>query len=154
MLIGVPKEIKNHEYRVGLTPESVAELVQDGNSVLVEAQAGSGIGASDDVYRQHGAEIVETARDVFDRAEITDLSELARLQLEADIRFATFAGRADDNILAEMRVTERDTGDVEEHVAALLLHLVQHQIHHRGQVHVQLSDAGISPPQLRLVDEL
>jgi len=47
MLIGVPKEIKNHEYRVGLTPESVAELIHDGQSVIVETGAGSGIGASD-----------------------------------------------------------------------------------------------------------
>lgn len=70
MLIGVPKEIKNHEYRVGLTPESVAELVQDGNLVLVETEAGSGIGASDETYRQHGAEIVSTASEVFDRADM------------------------------------------------------------------------------------
>ena len=52
MLIGVPKEIKNHEYRVGLTPESVAELVDDGNQVLVETNAGSGIGA-DEIGRAH-----------------------------------------------------------------------------------------------------
>lgn len=70
MLIGVPKEIKNHEYRVGLTPESVAELVQDGNQVLVEKRAGMGIGADDDSYRQHGAEIVDTAKEIFDRAEM------------------------------------------------------------------------------------
>ncbi len=70
MRIGVPKEIKNHEYRVGLTPESVAELVADGNDVLVETAAGQGIGASDEIYRQHGAEIVSTAKDVFDRAEM------------------------------------------------------------------------------------
>ena len=70
MLIGVPKEIKNHEYRVGLTPESVAELVEAGNQVLVEANAGDGIGASDETYRAHGAEIVSTAKDVFDRADM------------------------------------------------------------------------------------
>ncbi|NQZ46217.1 MAG: alanine dehydrogenase [Erythrobacter sp.] len=70
MLIGVPKEIKNHEYRVGLTPESVAELVDDGNVVLVETNAGIGIGADDDVYRQHGAEIVASAKEVFDRADM------------------------------------------------------------------------------------
>ena len=70
MLIGVPKEIKNHEYRVGLTPESVAELVDDGNVVLVETKAGIGIGADDDVYRQHGAEIVASAKEVFDRADM------------------------------------------------------------------------------------
>lgn len=70
MLIGVPKEIKNHEYRVGLTPESVAELVDDGNVVLVETNAGIGIGADDEVYRDHGAEIVSTAKEIFDRAEM------------------------------------------------------------------------------------
>ncbi|MEM7327679.1 MAG: alanine dehydrogenase [Pseudomonadota bacterium] len=70
MLIGVPKEIKNHEYRVGLTPESVAELVADGNRVLVETLAGSGIGADDDIYRQHGAEIVSTAGEIFERADM------------------------------------------------------------------------------------
>lgn len=70
MLIGVPKEIKNHEYRVGLTPESVAELVQDGQSVLVETEAGAGIGASDADYQAAGADIVMTAKEVFDRAEM------------------------------------------------------------------------------------
>lgn len=70
MLTGVPKEIKNHEYRVGLTPESVAELVRDGHAVLVETGAGEGIGASDDLYRQHGAEITSSAKEVFDRAEM------------------------------------------------------------------------------------
>ena len=70
MLIGVPKEIKNHEYRVGLTPESVAELVHDGQSVIVETQAGSGIGASDKAYIDAGAEIVSTASEVFERAEM------------------------------------------------------------------------------------
>ena len=70
MLIGVPKEIKNHEYRVGLTPESVAELVADGNQIILETGAGTGIGASDHVYQQHGANIVATAHDVFERAEM------------------------------------------------------------------------------------
>ncbi|MEP3892161.1 MAG: alanine dehydrogenase [Hellea sp.] len=70
MLIGVPKEIKNHEYRVGLTPESVAELVQDGQSVIVETQAGAGIGALDEAYIEVGAEIVSTAVEVFERADM------------------------------------------------------------------------------------
>ena len=70
MLIGVPKEIKNHEYRVGLTPESVAELVQDGQSVIVETQAGAGIGALDDAYTEVGAEIVSTAAEIFERADM------------------------------------------------------------------------------------
>ncbi len=70
MLIGIPKEIKNHEYRVGLVPASVHELVHQGHQVLVETDAGSGIGFSDDHYRGVGAEIVETAEAVFSRAEL------------------------------------------------------------------------------------
>lgn len=70
MLIGVPKEIKNHEYRVGLTPESVAELVQDGQTVLVQTEAGAGIAATDEDYQMAGAEIATTAKEVFDRADM------------------------------------------------------------------------------------
>jgi len=70
MLIGVPKEIKNHEYRVGLTPESVAELVQSGQTLIVETLAGAGIGASDAAYSEAGAEIVSSAAEIFKRAEM------------------------------------------------------------------------------------
>ena len=70
MRIGTPKEVKNHEYRVGLTPESAAELIVHGHEVLVEAGAGDGIGASDDDYRAAGAEIVDDASGVFERAEM------------------------------------------------------------------------------------
>ncbi|MEP6342922.1 MAG: alanine dehydrogenase [Maricaulaceae bacterium] len=65
MHIGVPKEIKNNEFRVGLTPESVAELVHVGQTVSVEASAGAGIGASDDEYRAAGATIIDTAAEIF-----------------------------------------------------------------------------------------
>jgi alanine dehydrogenase len=70
MIIGTPKEIKNHEYRVGLTPESVRELVAHGHKLLVETGAGGGIGASDDHYRAAGAEIVATAAEIFAAAEM------------------------------------------------------------------------------------
>jgi alanine dehydrogenase len=70
MRIGTPKEIKNHEYRVGLTPESVTELVAHGHTVLVETGAGAGIGAEDAEYTAAGAEIVGSAAEVFDRAEM------------------------------------------------------------------------------------
>ena len=70
MLIGVPKEIKNHEYRVGLTPESVAELVTAGQKVLVETRAGEGIGATDADYRAAGAKISKTAKAIFDKADM------------------------------------------------------------------------------------
>ena len=70
MRIGVPKEIKVHEYRVGLTPDSVREFVAHGHSVLVETQAGAGIGRSDDDYRAAGAQIAADAREVFAGAEM------------------------------------------------------------------------------------
>ena len=70
MLIGVPKEIKDHEYRVGLTPDSVNELVLHGHEVIVERDAGKGIGAGDAAYESVGAEIVHDAQAVFDRAEM------------------------------------------------------------------------------------
>ena len=70
MLIGVPREIKNHEYRVGLTPDSVNEAVLHGHAVIVERDAGAGIGAGDADYAAVGAEIVDSARAVFERAEM------------------------------------------------------------------------------------
>jgi alanine dehydrogenase len=70
MIIGTVKEIKNHEYRVGLTPESVHELHAHGHQVLVETGAGLGIGATDAEYRQAGAEIANTASDIFARSEM------------------------------------------------------------------------------------
>jgi alanine dehydrogenase len=70
MLVGVPKEIKVHEYRVGLTPSSVREFVAHGHKVLAETGCGGGIGASDDDYRAAGAEIVASSTDVFGRADM------------------------------------------------------------------------------------
>ncbi len=70
MRIGVPKEVKNHEYRVGLVPGSVRELVHHGHEVCVERGAGAGIGIADEVYRTAGATVLETAAEVFARAEL------------------------------------------------------------------------------------
>ncbi|MBK2124397.1 alanine dehydrogenase [Fangia hongkongensis] len=70
MIIGVPKEIKNHEYRVGLTPGSAAELIHHGHEVIVETKAGDGIGFSDKEYTQVGAKIASTAKEVFDNAQM------------------------------------------------------------------------------------
>lgn len=69
MIVGTVREIKNNEYRVGLTPESVHELAAHGHQLLVESGAGQGIGATDHDYRKAGAEIVAAAAAVFDRAE-------------------------------------------------------------------------------------
>ncbi|MCW2410712.1 MULTISPECIES: alanine dehydrogenase [unclassified Sphingobium] len=70
MRIGTVREIKNHEYRVGLTPESVRELVAHGHEVWVEQAAGLGIGSSDEDYRAAGAIIQPDARTVFDQCEM------------------------------------------------------------------------------------
>jgi alanine dehydrogenase len=70
MLVGVPKEIKNHEYRVGLTPPSVRELVGRGHQVLVQAGAGAEIGLSDEQYTAAGAAIVASAKEIFERADM------------------------------------------------------------------------------------
>ena len=70
MLIGVPKEIKNHEYRVGLTPTSVREMIAHGHEVIVQTNAGEGIGADDAEYQAAGAKIIESAKDIFDSADM------------------------------------------------------------------------------------
>ncbi len=70
MLIGIPKEIKNHEYRVGLTPASARELVARGHRVLIQSNAGAGIGCPDDEYRCAGATIAQTADEVFALADL------------------------------------------------------------------------------------
>ncbi|WP_196137522.1 alanine dehydrogenase [Aliikangiella sp. G2MR2-5] len=70
MLIGVPKEIKNHEYRVGMVPASVREVVSHGHKVIVETNAGTGIGFTDEDYIAAGAEIRDSAEKVFAEAEM------------------------------------------------------------------------------------
>ncbi len=70
MLIGVPKEVKTHEYRVGLTPGSVRELVDHGHQVVVETGAGSGIGFDDPFYEAVGAKILSDGTAVFAAAEL------------------------------------------------------------------------------------
>ncbi|WP_234188844.1 alanine dehydrogenase [Shinella sp. NM-101] len=70
MRVGCPKEIKNHEYRVGLTPGAVREYVAHGHEVIVETKAGAGIGADDDAYRAAGAKIVPTAADIFQKSDM------------------------------------------------------------------------------------
>jgi len=70
MIVGTVREIKNHEYRVGLTPESVHELTAHGHNVLVETGAGEGIGAHDALYEKAGAQIVATAAEIFATAQM------------------------------------------------------------------------------------
>ena len=70
MLVGVPKEIKNHEYRVGLTPASVRELIAHGHQVLVQRNAGAAIGLTDAQYAGAGAEVADSPEEIFARSEM------------------------------------------------------------------------------------
>lgn len=70
MIIGVPKEVKNNENRVALTPAGTQELVKRGHTVLIQSNAGSGSGFADDSYAKAGATLLDKAADVFDRAEM------------------------------------------------------------------------------------
>ena len=70
MIIGTTKELKNHEYRVGLTPDNVQDYVAHGHTVYVEAGAGIGAGFEDAEYKAAGAVIAETSREVFEKAEM------------------------------------------------------------------------------------
>ncbi len=70
MLVGVPKEIKTKEYRVGLVPGSVRELIHHGHKVLIDTNAGAGIGYDDDAYRAAGAEVVGGPEEIFAKAEM------------------------------------------------------------------------------------
>ncbi len=70
MRVGCPKEIKNHEYRVGLTPGAVREYVAHGHDVIVETNAGIAIDADDGVYQAAGAKIVQSAKDVFEQSDM------------------------------------------------------------------------------------
>lgn len=70
MLIGVPKEIKSHEYRVGLTPESASELIAQGHDVFVETKAGIGIGADDAAYEAAGVNVLQTAAEIFAKSDM------------------------------------------------------------------------------------
>ena len=70
MRIGVPREIKNHEYRVGLIPSSALELVHHGHEVWIQQGAGLGAGLADADYLAAGAKIVETADEIFASADM------------------------------------------------------------------------------------
>ena len=69
MVIGVPKEIKQGEYRVAIVPAIVESLVKNGHEVLIEAEAGRGSGVSDAAYKEAGAKIIERPQDVFASAD-------------------------------------------------------------------------------------
>jgi len=100
MRVGVPKEIKNNEFRVGLVPASVRELTSQGHEVFVETNAGMGIGVSDDDYIAVGSRILATAQDVFDKAEmivkVKEPQAVERAMLRADQTLFTYLHLAPD----------------------------------------------------------
>jgi len=105
MRIGVPKEIKSHEYRVGLVPGSVREFIHHGHEVIIETVAGMGIGFDDDAYRTVGARVVGSAGEVFDEADmIVKVKEPLTVELamlrEGQILF-TYLHLAADKALTE-----------------------------------------------------
>lgn len=101
-----------------------------------------------DLYYLDALEAGGRGRSVYDRAPVTDVAAQARAQAATDLRFVAFCGGLTPSVLSELRQTERAGGMARETVCALVLHLVQHQIHHRGQAHTMVADAGIAPPQL------
>ena len=101
-----------------------------------------------DLYYLDALEVGGQGRAVYDREEVRDTARLAALQADADLRLARFCARIDTDLLSQTRATERKDAKPQERVDALLLHLFQHQIHHRGQAHTQVHHAGIAPPQL------
>ncbi|MDA0703814.1 MAG: alanine dehydrogenase [Proteobacteria bacterium] len=114
MLIGVPKEIKTHEYRVGLVPSSVRELVHHGHDVMIETNAGNGIGLTDEDYQAAGARIAPDAKTVFAEAEMVikvkepQPVEIAMLR-EGQVLF-TYLHLAADKALTQGMVDSGCTG--------------------------------------------
>ena len=70
MLVGIPREVKNNEYRVAITPAGVHELVRHGHQVVIESDAGAGSSITNEDYAGAGATIVDTADEVWERAEL------------------------------------------------------------------------------------
>lgn len=101
-----------------------------------------------DLYYVDALEAGGRGRSVYGREDISNVADLAKAQADIDMRLATFCKALTPDMLDEPRLTERRDGMVTETVGALLLHLFQHQIHHRGQAHTMVHDAGVDPPQL------
>jgi uncharacterized damage-inducible protein DinB len=87
-------------------------------------------------------------RSVYDRTEVRDAAKLGAAQAASDARLLAFCTGLTDADLDRRVETERQGGTTTETIGNLLPHLFQHQVHHRGQAHVQLQHAGVDPPQL------
>jgi alanine dehydrogenase len=122
MLVGVPKEIKNNEYRTGLTPASVRELVVHGHEVIAEAGLGSAIGLDDDRYAAAGARLVATPQEVWARAElivkVKEPQAVERAMLREGQVLFTYLHLAPDASQADDLLRSRVTGIAYETVTA------------------------------------
>ncbi|MDH4127032.1 MAG: alanine dehydrogenase, partial [Gammaproteobacteria bacterium] len=122
MKIGVPKEIKTLEFRVGMTPSGVAELVHDGHQVFVETHAGLGIGMTDADYQQAGATVLKTAQEVFAVADMIVKVKEPQMQecamLRPDQVLFTYLHLAADRAQTEALLKSRTTAIAYETVTA------------------------------------
>jgi len=122
MKIGVPKEIKIHEYRVGMVPSGVRELIDAGHQVLVQSGAGAGIGFEDSHYQAAGAKVVAKAEDIFSASDLIvkvkepQLAECGRLR-SGQILF-TYLHLAADRDQAEALIASKATAIAYETVTA------------------------------------
>ena len=101
-----------------------------------------------DLYYLDGLEQGGKGRTIFLQEYPDDPASLAKMQADADMRLASFCNGIGHTGLDALVALDRREGIYHEAIGDLLLHLFQHQIHHRGQAHVQLSHAGVAPPQL------
>jgi alanine dehydrogenase len=114
MIVGLPKEIKDNEYRVGLTPAGVKTMNDYGHTILVEGQAGEGSGISDDEYRAAHGEIVASAREVWERADMIvkvkePVSPEYQMMREGQLLF-TYLHLAPDSKLTKVLLEHKVTG--------------------------------------------
>jgi len=113
MVVGVPREIKDNEFRVGLVPSGAAALVRAGHSVLVETGAGAASAITDEEYRAAGAEVVDSAADVWNRASLIVKVKEPRPGeyqfLRKDLSIFTFFHLAADHELAAELIKNRTT---------------------------------------------
>jgi alanine dehydrogenase len=107
LIIGIPKEIKNHEYRVGITPPGVKEFIKNGHEILIEKGAGLGSGFSDEEYKAAGAKIVDSAKELYSKAEMIykvkePLEPEYNLLREGQIVFTYFHFASDEKLTKAM----------------------------------------------------
>ena len=122
MKIGVPTEVKNHEHRVGLTPDSVRALTEFGHQVFIQSAAGHAIGFTDELYKLSGATILNTGPDVFNSSEliikVKEPTEKEFQFLREDLTLLTYLHLAGDPVNAHKMLKTGVTGIAYETVTA------------------------------------